>query len=182
MRFRIFGPFEIARGSNGLVDFSATQKKTFWKAIEVSHPGLSTACGCYVVAAAGGSGSLPHYVGLTMRRTFAAECLAPHVRSHFNEVIADKPRLKPQLFLVAKLTPKNRFAKPSVSGHDDITFLEGYMIALALDRNPKLRNQKQTRYLKDLQVEGFLNSGSGKPGPSARKLRAVLGRNGGRRK
>jgi hypothetical protein len=143
---------------------------------------LSGGCGCYVVAAAGGNGSLPHYVGLTTRRTFSEECSAPHVTKHFNDVIAGKPKLRPQLFLVAKLTPKGRFAKPSAAQHADIEFLETYMIALALDRNADLRNQKQTTYLRRLRVEGFFNAGQGKPSPSASSLRALLGRKAGKKK
>jgi hypothetical protein len=91
-------------------------------------------------------------------------------------VIAGKPKLRPQLFLVAKLTRTGRLARPSPSGHADIKFLENYMIGLALDRNPELRNQRQTRYLRDLHVEGFLNTGPGKPSPSASSLRRLLGR------
>jgi hypothetical protein len=91
-------------------------------------------------------------------------------------VIAGRPNLQPQLFLVAKLTRTRRLARPSRSGHADIEFLENYLIGLALDRNPKLRNQRQTRYLRNLHVEGFLNTGRGKPSPSARSLRKLLGR------
>lgn len=182
MRFRIFGPFHIGRADNGLLAFDAKTRKAFWGEMEAEEPGLPSGCGCYVVAAAGGNGALPHYVGLTTKRTFETECSAPHVVNHFNATIAGKPKLRPHLFLIAKLTPTGRFAKPSPSGHQDIKFLENYLIGLALDRNSDLRNQKQTRYLKDLHVEGFLNTGQGKPIPSASNLRTLLGRKAGKKK
>lgn len=182
MRFRVFGPFTIPRNTNGLISFNKDAKREFWDGVEAACEGVSSGCGCYIVAAAGGNGAKPHYVGLTVRRSFRAECSAAHVINHFNEVIAGKPKLRPQLFLIAKLTPTGRFAKPSSSGHADIKFLENYMIGLALDRNPDLRNQKQTKHLKDLHVEGFLNTGQGKPSPSASSLRTLLGRKAGKKK
>lgn len=176
MRFKVFGPFQISRSPNGLIAFSAQEKKAFWARLEEEEGGLADGCGCYVVAAAGGNGTLPHYVGRTTARSFRVECSAHHVINHLNEVISGKPKLRPQLFLVAKLTPTGRLAKPSKSGHADIRFLENYMIGLALDRNANLRNQKQTKYLKDLHVEGFLNTKQGKPSPSASAFRKLLGR------
>lgn len=144
--------------------------------MDEEHEGLADGCGCYVVAASGGNGTLPHYVGRTTAASFREECSRHHVINHFNEVIAGKPKLRPKLFLVAKLTPKGRFAKPSKSGHADILFLESYLIGLALDRNSSLRNQKQTKYLRDLHVEGLLNTTPGKPSPSASALRTLLDR------
>jgi hypothetical protein len=176
MRFRVFGPFEMPRNANGLIAFDRQARNEFWESVESEHEGLSSGCGCYIVAAAGGNGAKPHYVGRTTARSFRDECSTHHVIYHFNEVIAGKPKLRPQLFLVAKLTRTGRLARPSPSGHADIKFLENYMIGLALDRNPELRNQRQTRYLRDLHVEGFLNTGRGKPSRSARSLRRLLGR------
>jgi hypothetical protein len=184
MLFRVFGPFEMPRNTNGRIAFDRQARKRFWQSVESEHEGLSSGCGCYIVAAAGGNGAKPHYVGLTIRRSFKQECSARHVIEHFNEVIRERPNLRPQLFLIAKLTPTRRFAKPSRSdrvnitfaAHADIKFLENYLIGLALDRNPQLRNQQKTKYLTSLHVEGFLNTGRGKPNPSASSLRKLLGR------
>jgi len=181
MLFQAFGPFPIERGANGLVAMTKDSRRLLWESVEECCEGLASGCGCYIVAAAGPNGAKPHYVGLTTRRSFKAECSASHVVNHFNQVISGR-KLRPQLYLVAKLTPKGSFAKPSAGkGHPDIAFLETYMIGLALDRNSELRNIKQTRFLKDLRVEGFLNNGQGKPSPGARSLRTLLGRKLGKK-
>jgi hypothetical protein len=184
MLFRVFGPFKMPQNPNGLIAFDGEARNAFWESVNSKHERLPSGCGCYIVAAARGNRAKPHYVGLTIRRSFEQECSAPHVIEHFNEVIAGNPNLQPQLFLIAKLTPTGRFARPSQSdrvnitfaAHADIKFLENYLIGLALDRNPELRNQRQTRYLRNLHVEGFLNTGPGQPSRSASSLRTLLGR------
>lgn len=175
MNFEIFGPFKYPKSGNGLVDRSKGVKKEFWKSIEQCATGLSKACGCYVVSGSGPNGSLPHYVGLTHKRDFAAECSAAHVYNQMNEAIAGT-RLQPSLFLIARKTPTERFSKPSRNNYPDVKFLEQFLIGLALDRKPTLGNLKGTKYLRGLSVSGFLNTSPGKPTKAATAFRSLMGR------
>jgi hypothetical protein len=178
MRFRIYGPFEIKRKMNGLIDFRGEELKEFWDEVDDAEDGLADACGCYMFATTSANGAKPHYVGRTTARSFRQECSSPHVIHHVNEVVAGKQKRSPQLFLIAKLTRSGSFTKPSKAGQSDINFLENYFIGLALARNPELRNRRQTKFLSELEVEGFLNNGQGRPSPSATHLKKLLGGKG----
>jgi hypothetical protein len=174
--FSTFGPFLLPRDSSGGIDFSRDPKKAFWDTVNAAEDGLGQACGCYVVAASGGRGTLPHYVGLTEGNSFKNECSAPHVLAHFNTIVQSNAKRQPSLFLIAKRTPTGRFSKPAKKRHPDIRFLENYLIALALERNDDLLNKRQTRFLREMKVEGLLNGGQGRPADAAGKLRVMLGR------
>jgi len=172
--FSTFGPFVLPKNAGGTIDFSRESKRAFWDAVNAAEDGLAQACGCYIVAASGGRGTLPHYVGLTEGNSFKNECSARHVLGHFNAIVGDNIKRQPKLFLIAKRTPTGRFSKPAKDRHPDIRFLENYLIALALERNHQLRNLRQTKFLREMKVEGLLNGGQGRPGDAASSLRAML--------
>ena len=176
MKFEIFGPFNLTKKANGLVDFTRLSRREFWASVEEEYPGLSGACGCYVLAAKGPQGALPHYVGLASQQSFERECSQNHVLRHIDNAIAGKPRLRPQLFLVAKKTPQGRFARRSRALQKDIEFLEDYLIGLALDRNPKLGNLRGTRFLRGLTVRGFFNASRGARPSASASFSRMIGR------
>lgn len=175
MRYAIFGPFIIPR--NGvLIDRSLKARRKFW--LEVEHAtseDLPDACGCYVFAVRASKGIIPWYVGLTEKRTFRKECLGSHQVGNYNDVLAQKEKAQPLLYLLAKQTPKGRNRKPSKTMQRDIQFLESYLIGHGLNKNQKLLNQKKTKFLKSLCVPGILNSDKGHPGKPAKSLRQTLG-------
>ena len=174
MNFEIFGPFTIPR-ADGLIDDSATARKDFWAMVDQKVPKLSEACGCYIFVGKGKKGALPWYVGLTTKRAFRVEALGLHQVNHYNKALAKKIGVLPQLFFLAKTTPTDRFARPSANSHADIEFLETLLFGVALNRNPKLRNAKNTKYLKGLVVPGILNSPQRPPKVPERRLKGVLG-------
>ena len=136
------------------MDSSAAAKKLFWQSVEASIPGLSDACGCYVFAVKARCGALPWYVGLTTKRTFEGEAYGAHQVNHYNPVVVGKVGVSAQLFLLAKETPTGRFAKSSVRSRKDIEYLETFLFGVALNRNAKLRNSKNTKFLKNICVPG----------------------------
>jgi hypothetical protein len=174
MKFSVHGPFEVPR-HNGLVDTSATAKKTFWHAVESKSPSLSSACGCYIFVVKARRGALPWYVGLTTRRTFKAEALGAHQINHYNPALVKKVGVKAQLFFLAKETPSGRFAKPSKNSHRDVKFLEIFLFGVALNRNSALRNAKNTKFLKGICVPGVINSPQRPPHKQDRALKSALG-------
>lgn len=174
MKFEVFGPFDLPT-SKGLIDNAAKSKKIFWATVENKAPGVSDACGCYVFVVKARRGTLPWYVGITTKRTFRAEALGAHQLVHYNFAIAEKVGVKPQLFLLAKKTPSDRFSKPSPNSQKDVEFLEKFMFGVALIRNASLRNSKNTKFLKSMVVPGILNSPQGQPRVTDKALRNVLG-------
>jgi hypothetical protein len=174
MRFDIHGPFELDRSRNGLIAASANDRRDFWGWVDEHVPGLSGACGCYVFAIQASRGTLPWYVGKAERQSFSRECLTSHKINHFNNAIAGR-RGKPILVFLPQLTKKGNFRKPTTTTRRAISELESFLIGMAISRNPKILNTKGTRMLRELTVEGFLNSDRGKSGISARTLRGILG-------
>lgn len=174
MKFSVYGPFDLPR-SKGLIDTDAKQKKTFWKEVEYKAKSLSSACGCYIFAVKAGPTAFPWYVGLTTKKDFKHEAFGSFQVGHYNNSLAGKRKGKPQIFFLAKETPSGKFAKPSSNPHKDIEFLETFMFGVALKRNRKLRNQKNTKFLKKLVVPGIINSPKGRPSEAVKALKETLG-------
>ena len=174
MKYSVHGPFEIHR-DNGLIDTSASAKRTFWERVESEVEGLPDACGVYVFVIRAKRGTLPWYVGLTTKRGFKNESLGLHQTNHYNHALGRKVGVKPQLFFLAKETPTGRFSKPSQRSHSDIEFLETFMFGVALNRNASLRNSKNTKFLKNIVVPGVVNSPQRKPTTTERSLKSALG-------
>ncbi len=173
MRFEVYGPFEISRGENGLVDSTPSAKRKFWTEANAVASGLANARGCYVFAVRAKRGTLPWYVGRT-NRSFSAESLGAHQINHYNQAIAGKIGVAPLLFLIAKQTDNGRFAKAVRKRGDAIEFLEIFLCGLALQRNRRLRNSKNTAYPRFMSVPGIINSPPGKPTKPARLLRGTF--------
>jgi hypothetical protein len=178
VKFSVFGPFEAPR-QNGLIDLSAEAKRAFWSEVEDACPGLSSACGCYIFVVKAKRGALPWYVGRTTKRTFKGEALGSYQAHHYNFALTNgngqKVGVKPHLYFLAKETPTGRFAKPSQNSHADIEFLETFMFGIGLNRNGKLRNSKDTRFLKNIVVPGVVNSPRRRPRPAESSLKVALG-------
>ncbi len=66
---------------------------------------------------------------------------------------------RPRLILLAKLTPNDRLA--GSGDGKDIEALENMLIALGVARNPDLCNVKGARYLREMEVPGYLNTPPG---------------------
>jgi len=173
MKFEPFGPFEIPRKENGLVD-AEDSAMAFWSAVEEQVEGLSSAVGCYIFSIRAGRGSLPWYVGKAEKQTFRQECFTPHKLNIFNEQVASRNGT-PMLTLVTKFTPTGRYSNKSKNGHRDVSFLENMLISLAIQRNPEIANARSTRFMREMVVSGILNSSNGRNSSRVNDFRALVG-------
>ena len=160
--YRIYGPFEMKKKGNGLVDSSSAAEDAFWEEVEVEEESLPEACGCYLFAVRAAKGITPWYVGLAEKQAFENECFAMHKVNIYNNALAKK-KGTPILFLIAKRTGTGRFARPGKNGHRDIDYLETILIGAAIDKNPDLSNRRKTKYLREMCVPGFINSPQRRP-------------------
>jgi len=175
MHFSVHGPYKLPV-TNRLVDNAAKSRRAFWEGVETDEEGLSAACGCYIFVIRKNVNAIPWYVGLTTKRTFAAEAIGLHQVNHYNQSIGATPgRVSPELYLLAKRTPTGRFAKSSKNSHADIEFLETFMFGVALNQNVKLRNAKNTGFLRKVVVPGVINTPKRAPTKPERSLKAALG-------
>ena len=161
MQYEIYGEFPIARNGS-LVSRKKGDKSNFWKLVEEAEPGLSDACGCYIFVIR----SRAWYVGMAEKQPFKQECFALHKITQYNEALGQVSG-NPSLLLLPKLTPSDRFAKPTSRGHSDIRMLESMLIGSALSRNPDIQNAKGTKLLREMNVPGFLNPRQGQARASA---------------
>lgn len=175
MRYYLYGPMELPRGDDNLLNFDDYDRTTMWAEFEANAnaAGLSNGCGCYVFAIRSGAVAKPWYVGKAERQTFKAESLAPEKVFRYNEVLSSSRRGTPVLYFYARGTAQN-WSRPTRSRHPDIDVLERLLIGAALSRNKKLVNTMHATMLKNLVVPGFLNSPPGALSASAKELKAVL--------
>lgn len=175
MNFFPYEPVEIPRNSNRLIAADAASMKDFWAEAERHlEEGVSAAVGCYIFSIRAGKGSLPWYVGCAEKQSFRKECFTSHKLNHFNNAVASRQG-RPMLTLVAKLTPRERFAKPSGNGHRDIQLLENMLIATCVQRNSELFNVRDTKLLREMSVPGLINNSLGKDPERVRQFRKLLG-------
>ncbi|MBI5695006.1 MAG: hypothetical protein HZC51_04570 [Nitrospirae bacterium] len=173
MKYTIHGPFEVRRQKTGLVDHGKEAKAVFWSEVKKIDEALPDACGCYLFAIRAGGGIKPWYVGLAAKQAFEKECFAPQKINIYNDVIA-KGKGTPLLFLIAKRTPSDKFARPGKNGYKDIEYLETFMIGAVLEKNTDLMNIKKTNYLRKMCVPCLINSPKRKPTNSEKEFERVF--------
>ncbi len=175
MKFKVYGPYEIPRGHKRLI--VKEKLNAFWKEIEDEVPGLATACGCYVLATqtSGGSTATPWYIGKAEKSKFRNESLSSDKISKFNDMLDQKKRAKPMLFLLAQVTPTEKFLRPTANEREAIGELESLLIGMAIKENRHLLNIKGTKMFRELEVIGFLNSQPLARGGASKELRSTFG-------
>ena len=176
MIFDVYGPFTLKRfGIKKLITNETLD--SLISTIEKTQSGLSGACGCYVFGIRAGKGIKPWYVGQANKTTLVKEALNSSNREKYNKLLDDRSGT-PVLFLLPRMTPEqNRFAKPTSKevGLKSIHFLEEWLIASALQRNPELVNDKKTFFLRELSVKGIFNARHGEATTPSTALKKLLG-------
>jgi hypothetical protein len=160
MDFGVVGPIKLSRhGKKRLI--TGDSMGDLVAALEKIELGLSSACGCYVFAKKAGKGLTPWYVGQACKRPLAAEALNASNREKYNKVLDSKG--SPVIFFIPLRTPSGKLRKrPGGKGRlRSLDFLVRWLIAAALERNPKLANNKETRFLRKIHVTGIFNARKG---------------------
>ncbi len=139
--------------------------------LERHEAGLSSACGCYVFAIHAGKGYTPYYVGQASKSSIFREALNPSNREKYNKV--SESAGKPLLFFLPKRTPGGKYKKRGRKSNT-INFLERWLIAAAIEKNPSLINTKETRFLRNISIAGIFNAKKGKPTKPSRELKKAL--------
>jgi hypothetical protein len=168
--YEVFGPFVLPK-TRRLIDHAAAARRAFWEDIEEKCAGLPHAVGCYLFCI----GGRPWYAGLAERQAFIRECFSLHKIVAYNSAMNKVGKGAPQLMLIAKMTNRGRFAKPTVNQHKATQFLEDMLIGMTVAANPKAVNIKGTKFLKELKVPGVINTRKGKGAKkSVRFLKSAL--------
>ena len=176
MKFDVAGPFELTRHGNNKIINRQSQIDLRTLLGTGKHKGLAEACGCYVFAVQTGGGSKPYYVGQACKSSLLREALNPANREKYNTVLGRMKRGTPVLFFLPMKTPKGKFkkTKKAEGKFPSLTFLERWLIATALEKNPRLANNKETKFLRTIHVHGIFNAKKGEATKSSRALDSVL--------
>jgi hypothetical protein len=173
MFFDVAGPFELNRNGKkkNITDEAIDELK---QKLEAWETGLSEACGCYVFAIRAGKGFTPYYVGQTCKSSILKEALNPLNLGRYNKAL-DGSNGTPILFLIPIRTPTQKFRKKSkMASIPSLDFLERWLIAAAIEKNPHLLNAKETRFLTQIRVTGILNAKKGEATNASKLLAKTL--------
>lgn len=170
MNFDVIGPVEITRfSSKNIVNKDSLHD--FKEKLEAIEPGLASACGCYVFAKRAGQGMKPWYVGQACKSSMANEALNAENRGKYNDIDS---KGTPVMFVIPARTPKGKLRKRPSEPLASLDFLEKWLIAAAIERNPELINNKETRFLRNLHVVGLINAKKGESNGSSQALSKAL--------
>lgn len=179
MWFDIYGPFELARVNRQI----PSRQPDFWRQVQEASERygsksqeLEQAIGCYAFGLRHGDTIKPWYVGMTVAKGgFRSEVLQQHKRDHYDEVIKER-RGAPIIFLMPLLTSEGNFNRHRTSTKPLIQWVEKMLFGVALRRNLECRNQRDTKYLRNVVVHGIFNSRPpGRQGPEVTAARKMFG-------
>lgn len=168
MEFWTWGPFEYRSG------FSRSE---FWESVAekarvygFDDYALRPAVGCYLFSTSRGSREIPWYIGKTIADTgFYGEIFTPHKIEHYQAALEKSNKLAGNITLFALATPGKKISYAGRSNKRLIDWLEKSLIGMGLSKNGELRNVKDTRYLKNVMVEGVIGpQRQGRPVEGAR--------------
>lgn len=179
MWFDMYGPFEMAREEGDV----PSRQPGFWANVQQASEKygfgpkeLEQAIGCYAFGLRHGDILKPWYVGMTVANGgFRKEVLQKHKREHYDEVVKAH-RGQPIMFLMPLLTPEGRFSRDRTTNKPLIQWVEKMLFGVALRKNLECRNQRDTRYLRNVVVHGIFNSRPpGRVGPEVTAARKMFG-------
>lgn len=179
MWFDMYGPFELTRTYGQI----PSRQPDFWQQVQQAseHYGskpqdLEQAIGCYAFGLRHGASMKPWYVGMTIAKGgFRREVLQQHKRDHYDEVVKEH-RGAPIMFLMPLLTPEGYFCRDRTGNKPLIQWVEKMLFGVALRKNPHCRNQRDTKFLRNVVVHGIFNSRlPGRQGPEVMAARKMFG-------
>lgn len=175
MKFDIYGPYVVPKINYRKTKLITKDSIALLQA-NIDNDELINGCGCYVFAIRAAKGYTPWYVGQAAKMRLLAEAMNSNNREKYNKILGDHAGT-PVLFLLPKLTNSGKLAKPTKNKKGElkaVTFLEEWLIASALQKNPKLVNKQNTHFLKNLHVIGLFNPKSGEAHNCSAELKRAI--------
>lgn len=181
MYFDAYGPFVIEQSGDKTIKRS---QKIFWNEVRCKSDeygylegDLEAAIGCYVFGIQHGETITPWYVGQTVAKAgFKGEIFQDHKLKKYNDADIIKRNGTRVMFLFPLLTPAPKFSK-SRSPYNIrlITWTEQMLFGLAIAKNARCLNMRDTKFLRECVVNGVFGVQSpGKPEKMAQGARRML--------
>ena len=159
--FNVRGPFPIKlrrRPGGRFIDVETIAR--FWS----QCADLVEETGCYVFGVRAGRGIVPAYVGQSTTG-FKNECFESHKLQHYHGALADRAKATPVMFFLV------RTEGPASTVEASVDRLEDFLIQIASDRNPSLRNVRRVEWC----IQGVVRSQPGPPSDAAVFFRRMMG-------
>lgn len=180
--YRIFGPYDVPVRKKRPKVIDSEDVAEMWTTVKGADDafGLKSACGAYVLAIRHGGNVKPWYIGTASKSTFGEECLTKDI-DNINSVVGK--RGSPVIYFLAQVTATGRRAKASTTNSKNITYVKdtllryGVLLQGSGQRNQEIltEDERDTRMLRDLEVEGLINRSRGQPRAEVKQLRKLLG-------
>lgn len=92
----------------------------------------------------------------------------------YNHVL-DDDKGTPLLFVIPARTPTGKLRRRPENGNlRSLDFFERWLIAAAIEKNPYLINNRETKFLRELHVVGIFNAKQGESNAASKVLKKAL--------
>ena len=175
MKYTLHGPYELPENAKKKVDLSAQSIQGFWKAAnKAEREMLSDATGIFFFMFRAGRGIKPWYIGRAEKGSFEEETFTEERKAAYLKIARSRDRGTPLLIFIARRNEDGTFTQPGKTRHEDLTFVESYLLGQAMDKNPDLVNFKENPMLSQMEVSGLINTSKGKPSTAVQELKKAL--------
>lgn len=190
-KYDILGPFEIPLTKGDPKKLDEEDREYFWhKLRDIKTPPLPDIhkrYGVYVIATQRGKSTpTPWYIGVTESEPFLKTCMRKREEiRRINEIASKKYYGTPKIFFLPRLTKKGALAnEKSTLAKKNIEFVKDFLLEYGLRLEArkhsdfkmlnKDRHDRTTKMLRNLEVEGFVNSKKYSSG-NIKDLKKLLG-------
>ena len=180
--YRIFGPYSVPVRNKRPKVIDPEDVAEMWTMVKGADDAFSLegACGVYVLAIRHGESVKPWYIGTASNSTLGEECLTKDI-DNINSVVGK--RGTPVIYFLAQVTATGRCAKASATNSKNIMYVKdtllryGVLLQGSGQKNQEIltEDERDTRMLRDLEVEGLINRSRGQPRAEVKQLRTLLG-------
>ena len=112
-------------------------------------------------------------MGRAEKKSVLNESLNPSNIGKYNDVLS-YTKGTPVVFVLPMLTPQNKYRKLATGELRSLRFLERWLIAECIKKNPGLENNKETKFLRSIHVTGILNATQGEAHNGSKALAKAI--------
>ena len=183
-RYEVSRSYDIPmKNANNLKVRTVDSKRVeeMWNNLEKEKYQSNAACGVYVLGIRYGGNTTPWYVGTAHDRSFGEKCFKSDIEKLKLEIVFNN-KGKPVIYFLPRLTEKKgnfELAKPVKNPSGDMDYVKSVLLEYGVQANENILFEDSrtlnAEVLRDLYVEGFVNSKAGKPSKAVSDLKSLLG-------
>lgn len=166
-RYEVYGPYDVPMKNPNKVkerNIGTEQVEELWSTLGKEQNLLSTACGVYVIGMRNKGNTTPWYVGTAHDWSFEKICFKSDIEKL--KKIINSRKGTPVIYLLPRLKEKKGIfepSKPMKNTPADMDYVKRVLLDYGVQTNEEIlfEDSPDTEILRDLYVEGFVNSEQG---------------------